>query len=105
MIGRLEHWLDRERDQLALWLPVALGIGIAGWFTIPVREGWIAFLLILLSGAVAASFIASGRLRRAVVIAALLAVAGCLLIWWRAEHVAGAPLDRPRVATFTPTER
>ena len=101
MIGRLEHWLDRERDQLALWLPVALGIGIAGWFTIPVREGWIAFLLILLSGAVAASFIASGRLRRAVVIAALLAVAGCLLIWWRAEHVAGAPLDRPRVATFT----
>ncbi len=101
MIGRLEHWLDRERDQLALWLPVALGVGIAGWFTIPTREGWIAFLLILLSGAVAAALIRPGRLRRAAVIAALLAVAGCLLIWWRAEHVTSARLDRPRVATFT----
>lgn len=101
MIGRMEQWLDRERDQLALWLPVALGVGIAGWFTIPTRDGWIAFILALLSAAVAAAFIPSGRLRRAGTLFPVLAVLGCMLIWWRAEHVDGSRLDRPRVATFT----
>lgn len=27
----LEAWLDRERDQLPLWLPVGVGLGIAAW--------------------------------------------------------------------------
>ena len=27
----LENWLDRERDQLPLWLPVGIGIGIVIW--------------------------------------------------------------------------
>ena len=27
----LENWLDRERDQLPLWLPVGIGIGVAIW--------------------------------------------------------------------------
>ena len=30
---RLEHWLELERDQLALWIPVMLGLGIV--FQIP----------------------------------------------------------------------
>ncbi len=25
----VENWLDRERDQLPLWLPVDIGFGIA----------------------------------------------------------------------------
>ena len=29
---RLEALFDAERDQLPLWLPVGLGIGIAAWF-------------------------------------------------------------------------
>ena len=27
----VENWLDRERDQLTLWLPVGIGIGIVIW--------------------------------------------------------------------------
>ena len=27
----VENWLDRERDQLPLWLPVGTGFGIAIW--------------------------------------------------------------------------
>jgi hypothetical protein len=27
----IENWLDRERDQLPLWLPVGIGIGGAIW--------------------------------------------------------------------------
>ncbi len=30
-LGRLEDWLDSERDQLPLWLPVAVGLGIGFW--------------------------------------------------------------------------
>lgn len=27
----LENWLDRERDQLSLWLPAGIGFGVAIW--------------------------------------------------------------------------
>lgn len=101
MIGRLEQWLDRERDQLALWLPVALGFGIAGWFLIPARDGWIGLLLAMAGGVTAAiAILPSGRLRRAIILFQLLAAAGCLLIWWRAESVAAPRLERPVVTRF-----
>ena len=48
--NRLEHWLDCERDQLALWLPIALGTGIGAWFLIDSRSGWIAFVLAMFAG-------------------------------------------------------
>ncbi|MBC7987424.1 MAG: hypothetical protein H7X93_12275, partial [Sphingomonadaceae bacterium] len=44
----LERRLEAERDQLPLWIPVGLGAGIAAWFALPTREGWIALLLIAL---------------------------------------------------------
>ncbi len=30
-LGRLERWLDVEKDHLPLWIPVGLGVGIAVW--------------------------------------------------------------------------
>ena len=30
-VDRVERWLDNERDQLPLWLPVLIGIGIGLW--------------------------------------------------------------------------
>jgi competence protein ComEC len=41
----IERLLERERVQLPLWLPVLLGAGIAAWFTVPIREGWIAIIV------------------------------------------------------------
>jgi competence protein ComEC len=94
----MEQWLDRERDQLALWIPVGLGAGIAGWFTIASRDGWIAFLLALLAGSLAVlAVLKAGWLRRTLLVFQMLMIAGCLLIWWRAEHVSAYRLERPQV--------
>src|SRR5439155_11458437 len=40
-----ETRLDAERDQLPLWIPVGLGIGIAAWFILPDARTWTAFIL------------------------------------------------------------
>lgn len=98
----IERWLETERDQLALWIPVALGTGIAAWFVLPNATQWIAFLL----GAVAttfagAAFPSTARLGRVVMAAGLLAALGCALVWWRAERVAAPVLARPGVFAFT----
>ena len=98
---RLEHWLDCERDQLALWLPVALGTGIGAWFLIDSRSGWIAFVLAMFAGAAAAlALLGRGRAGQAGATFLLLAGIGCLLIWWRAEWVSAPRLHRPMLATF-----
>jgi len=99
--GTAERWLDGERDQLPLWLPVALGFGIAAWFWLPDRSGWIAFLLTMAAlGAAATCLPAGGRLRRSLLLLAVTAAIGMGLIWWRAEWVAAPRLERPVVAQF-----
>lgn len=99
--ARLENWLEAERDQLALWIPVGLGLGIAMWFWILGRAGWITFLLLAAScalGGIAAGL--SRRYGRALLWLGVLGVLGCALIWWRAESVAAPVLARPVVAQF-----
>lgn len=100
-VERLEHWLEAEREQLVLWLPVMLGVGVAAWFVLPDAGRWIGF--IAGAGALAlAGIAAAGRSRaaRVVVIGALAAGIGCALIWWRAESVAAPVLARPAVVTL-----
>lgn len=97
----IERWLEAERDQLVLWLPVALGGGIALWFVLPDPRTWQAALLLLIAigcGGLAAG--QGGRTARSLAIGALTAALGLGLIWARADRVAAAVLDRPRVATF-----
>ena len=97
----VERWLEAERDQLPLWLPVALGAGIAAWFALPGRPQWIAFLVS--GGGVAALALArdrGGRAARWGAILALAAVAGCLLAWTRSDRVGAAPLDRAMVVAL-----
>ena len=36
----VERWLEAERDQLPLWLPVVLGGGVACWFVLPDARSW-----------------------------------------------------------------
>jgi competence protein ComEC len=98
----IEGFLDIERDQLALWLPVALGAGIAAWFVLDGAAQWHAWLLGMAALACASWLLPAGsRMRRVVLIAAMAAVIGCGAIWARAAWVAGPVLTRPVVATFT----
>jgi len=41
----IERWLEAERAQLPLWLPVALGAGIAAWFLLPDALRWAGFMI------------------------------------------------------------
>lgn len=97
----LEGRADAERDQLPLWLPVGLGVGIAAWFVLPGGRAWIAFLLAAL-GVCGAFAAAAGGTRggRALAIFALAAALGCGLIWWKADRVAAPRLERARMAAF-----
>ncbi|WP_341209904.1 ComEC/Rec2 family competence protein [uncultured Sphingomonas sp.] len=95
----IEHRLEAERDQLVLWVPVALGTGAAAWFVLPDPRSWVAVLLLAL--AVAAAALAGARGGRAAVLAAVLALAvvmGLALTWARAERVAAPVLTRPVIA-------
>lgn len=102
LLARLEALLDAEREQLPLWLPVALLAGIGAWFVLPDPMSWAAFMA--LAGA---SFLAAPALGRGTRTAAalawfsLFAAIGCALIWARAESVAAPRLERPRAAAFT----
>jgi competence protein ComEC len=94
--------LEAERDQLPLWLPVALGGGIALWFVLDDPMQWIAAIFALAGIALAAIAIGqSGRASRAVALAAGLAALGLGLAWWRATYVAQPVLTRPAIVVLT----
>ena len=98
----LEHGLEAERDQLPLWLPVALGGGIAAWFVLDDPMQWIAAMLALAGIALAAIAIGQGgRAGRAVALASGLAAIGLGLAWWRAAAVAEPVLARPAIVMLT----
>src|SRR5258707_2902562 len=89
----IEHWLEAERDQLPLWLPVALASGIAGWFVLPDQTAWTAALVAALGIAVAGLTFAGGRRvgRRLAIAGATLAL-GLSLVLLRSETVAAPRL-------------
>ncbi|KQM86635.1 competence protein ComEC [Sphingomonas sp. Leaf23] len=97
----MEALAEAERGQLPLWMPVALGVGIAAWFLLPGQGAWAAFLLLALSIAFAGAMLPWGtRTARAVTMAGILAMLGCAMVWWRAERVAAPVLARPVVVAF-----
>ncbi len=98
----LEDGLEAERDQLPLWLPVALGAGIAAWFVLDQPAAWVAVMVALGGVALAAVAVGRhGRASRAVAIGATVMALGVGLAWWRAESVAAPVLARPAIVTFT----
>lgn len=100
--GGIEAWLEAERGQLFLWVPVMIGVGILAWFALPDPPRWIA---VMLAGcAVAAAGVAlgrGGRGARVVAVAGLLIAIGCALIWWRAERVAAPVLARVAIVELS----
>ncbi|NNM75716.1 DUF4131 domain-containing protein [Sphingomonas sp. ID1715] len=98
----VERWLEQEREQLPLWLPVMLGVGIAGWFLLPNEPAWMA--LITVGFALALGGVAIGLARRAgtaLIVAGVAIALGCGLVWAKAELVSAPVLQRPAIATFT----
>ncbi|MFC3581501.1 ComEC/Rec2 family competence protein [Sphingomonas hylomeconis] len=99
--GGLERWLEAERDQIVLWLPVAFGAGIAAWFVLPDAAAWIPALLMCAGGAlIALAAGQGGRASRGLAVGLVAAALGLVLVWWRAERVAGVVLVRPIIVAF-----
>ena len=55
----VERWLEAERDQLPLWVPVLVGFGIAAWFWLPDPARWGGFILAMLKAVKSATFTAA----------------------------------------------
>lgn len=101
LLQRIELWLEQERDQLALWVPVALGVGIGLWFALPLRAEWCAVILIGL--ALALVGVALGRnyrLGQLCISFGLLMSLGCALIWWRTEQIAAPILAKQSIVVL-----
>ncbi len=98
---RVEDFLETERDQLPLWLPVALGSGIAAWFVLDGPSGWIAWLVVMSAVACGSfAFPGQGRIGRVLLVGSIAAAIGCTIIWLRAERMEGPVLSRPTIASF-----
>lgn len=92
----LEAWLEKEREQIALWVPVAFLVGIAAWFALPDRHAWIAWCCVAAALAASGLLLRDGtRIQRIVVAAGVLACAGCLAVWAKAMWIGEPPLARP----------
>lgn len=100
-MAKIELWLDQERDQIALWLPCALGTGIMLWFILADQRAWIAVMIGASAASVAGLVIGRRRRLGAILLIGGLTVAfGCALAWWRAEQVAAPRLTRTVVENF-----
>ncbi|WP_320452204.1 ComEC/Rec2 family competence protein [Sphingomonas sp. CFBP8993] len=98
----IETWAQAERDQLALWVPVMFGIGIAAWFVLPDPRAWCAVALLVAGiGLAAVTGMGAGRVARSVGIAAFLVLAGLAIVWGRAESVRAPVLARPMTVDLT----
>jgi competence protein ComEC len=86
----VENWLDRERDQLPLWLPVGIGIGIVIWQFGGVSEAPGALLLAIAVGLLALLAKPHSRSRQFLGMAALAILLGFGLI-----NLKSAAMDQP----------
>jgi competence protein ComEC len=101
---RLETIAEAEREQLPLWLPVGLMLGIAAWFYLADAAQWAIFLLLAGGGALAALALGAGtRWGRALALFALAAALGCTLIWRQAESAAAPRVAREQQMNFVAT--
>lgn len=101
-VGRwVEKQLEKERDQLPLWSPVAFGSGIAFWFLFSDPLAWLALILCCMAAMLLLGRTArKRRITHVLFWFVLLTALGCLTIWLRSWAVAAPVLERPIVTTF-----
>jgi competence protein ComEC len=104
IVDWVEQSLLAERDALFHWLPVMLGLGVAGWFLLPSRA-WAGLLFVTAALAlVAITMSGPGRvLRRVVLVSAMAFALGLGAAAARNAAVAAPVLERPVVTAFTAT--
>lgn len=87
--------LDAERGRWMLWLPVAMGLGIAIYFELPSEPALWLGPTIAAAGVVAGILAPSGSKARALCIGLVAAAAGLGLVTWRTASLAAPTLSRP----------
>ena len=94
---RLRALLEDQREALPLWLPVALGAGIAAWFLLPWASQRMA-LAVALAGLGLAALLLRRRWAGALL---LVMLAGLAITQWRVASTAHVVLTARTVAAFT----
>ena len=95
--ARLGALLEAERENLPLWLPVALGAGIAAWFMLPWQAQRLG-LAVALCGLGLALLLLRQRWAGTLL---LVMLSGMAAAQWRAIQVAHVVLPQRTVATMT----
>jgi competence protein ComEC len=98
-VSNLRAWilelLDAERGRWVLWLPVALGLGIAIYYELPTEPAlWLGPALAAGSFGIVI-FAPAGSTARALAVGAVAASAGLGLVAWRTASLAAPTLARP----------
>lgn len=98
-MSNLRAWileqLDAERGRWVLWLPVALGLGIAIYYELPTEPAlWLGPALAA-GSLIIAVFAPAGSPARALAIGAVAASSGLGLVAWRTASLAAPTLTRP----------
>lgn len=102
-LEKIEQFLEAAGFDRAPWLVAAYGGGIAFWFAAANVWTWGLFIALSLTASLAALGLMGegGRypyLRQSIMVVALMAAAGCAMVWTKSE-LAGAPaISRPQVA-------
>ncbi|WP_421998502.1 ComEC/Rec2 family competence protein [Reyranella sp.] len=86
---------DAERGRWMLWLPVAMGLGIAVYFELPAEPAAWMGPGAALAAVVLAILAPPGSLARALAIGLVAASVGFGLVAWRTAHLAAPTLSRP----------
>ncbi len=87
--------LDAERGRWMLWLPVAMGLGIAIYYELPSEPALWLSPAVAAACLVAATLSPGGSLPRAFAIGAAAAAIGFGLVAWRTASLAAPTLTRP----------
>ena len=97
--ARVAAAVERQRANLALWVPVFFAVGIGVYFTVPREpEGWMLAALAALFAMGFATALRTGPVARVLLMAALLPVAGFEAAAVRARAVAAPVLAYPMTA-------
>lgn len=97
----LEMRLEQERDNIAPWLPVALGAGVALWFALPLMGQWVAVVLGGLGFALAGwALMPDTRTAKMMIVGGVALALGTGLVWARSAWVARPVIARPIVERF-----